>query len=63
VPSPGSHVDAGRAQVNATGSANRNELSENGEFPINSIPGFSRRFIYTKRISTPVGPYRKLSRK
>jgi NodT family efflux transporter outer membrane factor (OMF) lipoprotein len=31
-------------QVNATGSANRNELSENGEFPINSIPGFKRRF-------------------
>ncbi len=31
-------------QVDVTGSANRNELSENGEFPINSIPGFKRRF-------------------
>ncbi len=31
-------------QVSVAGSANRNELSSNGEFPINSIPGFSRRF-------------------
>ena len=31
-------------QVNVAGSANRNELSTNGEFPLNSIPGFSRRF-------------------
>lgn len=31
-------------QVNVAGSANRNEVSSNGEFPIKSIPGFSRRF-------------------
>jgi outer membrane protein, multidrug efflux system len=31
-------------QVGVEGQANRNELSENGELPINRIPGFSRRF-------------------
>ena len=31
-------------QVSVTGAANRNELSENGELPIDRIPGFSRRF-------------------
>ncbi len=31
-------------QVDYTGAASRNELSENGELPINRIPGFSRRF-------------------
>jgi NodT family efflux transporter outer membrane factor (OMF) lipoprotein len=31
-------------QVNATGSANTNEISGNGEIPIQHIPGFSRTF-------------------
>jgi len=31
-------------QVGVSGSAGRNELSENGELPIDRIPGFSRRF-------------------
>ncbi|MFI4888933.1 MAG: efflux transporter outer membrane subunit [Steroidobacterales bacterium] len=31
-------------QVDFTGGASRNELSANGELPINRIPGFSRRF-------------------
>ncbi len=35
---------AGIPQVVAGATAGRNELSTNGEFPINSIPGFKRRF-------------------
>ena len=35
-------VAAQLPQVTATGSATRNELSENGEIPIGHIPGFSR---------------------
>ncbi|MDE2303282.1 MAG: efflux transporter outer membrane subunit [Sphingomonadales bacterium] len=31
-------------QVGASGTASENELSENGEFPIARLPGFSRRF-------------------
>jgi NodT family efflux transporter outer membrane factor (OMF) lipoprotein len=35
---------AGHPQLQFTGEATRNELSSNGEFPINRIPGFNRRF-------------------
>jgi NodT family efflux transporter outer membrane factor (OMF) lipoprotein len=31
-------------ELDATGSASRNEISQNGEFPIRNIPGFPRRF-------------------
>lgn len=37
---------AGRAlpELSASGSAMRNQLSENGQLPVNDIPGFDRRF-------------------
>lgn len=37
-------VGTARPQVTASGTASRNELSANGELPIDRIPGFSRRF-------------------